>query len=285
MDETEDPPKPFLKWAGGKWSLAPQIVKLLPQDIEKRIYREPFVGGGAMFFFLASHAPPKKSFLSDALADLITTYLVVRRDTDKLLAKLEQLRKKHSDETFYEVRERFNLQRKASDLDRAAWLIYLNKTCFNGLFRTNREGLFNVPVGRFSNPGIVQEGRMRAAARALANADIQHRPFEHLLEEAKRGEVIYFDPPYVPLSRTANFAAYSDGAFSPKDQEKLAGVFRELDKRGCLLALSNSDTPEVRRLYEGFEIEEIVASRRISAKTSDRRPVGEVLVRNVKRYR
>jgi DNA adenine methylase len=282
--EPDEGAKPFLKWAGGKWSLAPELVKLLPCDVEERVYREPFVGGGAMYFYLQRHAPPKKSFLSDALADLIVTYEAVRSKTDALVAKLARLRAAHSDEMFYRVRDEFNARRDAGDVDRAAWLIYLNTTCFNGLFRTNRDGVFNVPVGRFKNPAILDEPRLRAAARALAPADIRHRPFDHLAKAARPGDVVYFDPPYVPLSRTANFAAYADGAFGLADQARLADLFRALDERGCLLALSNSDTPDVRRLYEGFDVERIVAHRRISSKADERKPVGEVLVRNLDRW-
>jgi DNA adenine methylase len=276
--------KPFLKWAGGKWSLAPLITDLLPRDIARRTYREPFVGGGAMYFYLSRHARPKKTFLSDALDDLIETYRVVREETDELVGQLGALNAAHSEETFYRVRKRFNSETGAPAVERAAWLIYLNKTCFNGLFRTNSNGEFNVPLGRFKKPAILDEPRLRAAAIALRNVDLAKRPFEHLAKSAKAGDVIYFDPPYVPLSKTANFASYADGAFSLHDQERLADLFRVLDERGCLLALSNSDTPEVRALYKGFDIKPIVANRSISAKGTERKPVGEVLVRNVKRY-
>jgi DNA adenine methylase len=282
----EDRPaaRPFLKWAGGKWRLAPQIVGLLPHDLERRTYREPFLGGGAVFFYLAAERPPQRAVLSDALADLIATYKVVRRHTRALVERLEALREAHSTESYYAIRERFNQERGAAPLDRASWLIYLNKTCFNGLFRTNREGVFNVPVGRFKNPRIVDPARMAAVARALTKVDLVHRRFDHLDEAAERGDVIYLDPPYVPLSKTASFASYADGAFGADDQERLAALFRRLDQRGCLLALSNSDTPEVRRLYKGFDQQPIVAPRVISSKTSDRRPVGELLVRNLRRY-
>ena len=274
--------KPFLKWAGGKWSLAPRIRELLPFDIERRTYREPFVGGGAMYFYLVRNARPKKAFLSDALGDLICTYRVVREETDDLVRHLTALNASHSEETFYRVRKRFNTELGASQVERAAWLIYLNKTCFNGLFRTNRDGEFNVPLGRFKKPAILDEPRLRAAAEALHGANLTNAPFEHLEKVAKKGDVIYFDPPYVPLSKTANFAAYADGVFSLYDQERLATLFRTLDKRGCLLALSNSDTPEVRDLYAGFQIEKIVAHRSISSKATERKPVGEVLVLNKK---
>lgn len=278
-----DVAKPFLKWAGGKWSLAAEIAELLPCDLEARTYREPFVGGGALFFWLKKSRAPKKVVLTDTLGDLVNTYEVVRDDVEALLAKLEALRDAHSKEHFYEVRERFNSRKTGSRVERAAWLVYLNKTCFNGLFRTNRSGIFNVPFGRFVNPNIADHARLRAASKALAGVEIAQSKFDHLEKKAKKGNVIYLDPPYVPLSKTANFAAY-DGAFGPEDQRRLADLFRELDARGCLLALSNSDTEEVRRLYKGFDIRPIRAARNISASGSTRAPVTELLVRNVKRY-
>ena len=277
-------PRPFLKWAGGKWRLAEEIAALLPPDVSERTYREPFLGGGAIFFYLASNAPPAKAILSDALTDLITTYRMVKTKPADLLARLESLQAEHSKEMFYAVRQRFNEERDASDLDRASWFVYLNKTCFNGLFRTNRDGIFNVPFGQFDSPRVADEPRITAASGALAKAKLFKRDFDHLDGEAEKGDVIYFDPPYVPLSKTASFASYADGAFGSDDQKRLANLFRALDERGCLLALSNSDTPEVRSLYQGFDIQPIVAARVISSKTSERKPVGEVLVRNLRRY-
>ncbi len=278
------PAKPFVKWAGGKWSLVPQIAPLLP-DVTGRTYREPFLGGGAVFFSLRGAKPPARAVLSDALADLVGAYEAVRDQPERLLAELETLRDLHSKTHFYRVRDFFNAHGKDVPAERrAAWLIYLNKTCFNGLFRTNRSGEFNVPIGRFTKPRIVDRARITAASAALQGIEIENRPFEHLLDEAKKGDVIYLDPPYVPLSRTSNFAAYSLGAFGPEEQERLAAVFRKLDRRGCMLALSNSDTDEVRRLYQGFEIETIRAARSIGSRGASRGTVTELLVRNPKRY-
>jgi DNA adenine methylase len=274
------PAHPFLKWAGGKWAIAPRLAGLLPHDLRQRRYREPFVGGGAMFFYLQ----PERAVLSDALIDLVHTYRVVQTHVEPLIARLAKLRAAHSDEHFYDVRDRFNRERDAPRVERAAWLVYLNKTCFNGLFRTNKDGGFNVPVGRFTNPAILDAGNLRLCAAALANVEIEHARFDHLLVEAEPGDVVYFDPPYVPLSRTSSFSAYSDGGFSLDDQARLAEVFRKLDARGCLLALSNSDTPEVRALYKGYDLCPIIAPRAISSKASTRGEVTELLIRNVKRY-
>jgi DNA adenine methylase len=275
--------RPFLKWAGGKWAIADQIKPLLPYDLSERVYREPFLGGGAMFFYLERELT-ETAVLTDSLADLVTTYKVVREHADALLTHLEQLRRARSPEHFYEIRTAFNQQRDAAPVERAAWLIYLNKTCYNGLFRTNQSGAFNVPIGRFTNPGIVDPAALRLAGAALTNHEIRQEKFDYLLDEARAGDVIYFDPPYVPLSKTANFSAYADGMFSLADQARLADVFRKLDQRGCLLALSNSDTPEVRKLYADFDISRIFAPRAISAKASTRGEVTELLIRNVASY-
>ncbi len=282
-DDDLGDPRPFLKWAGGKWQLAPRLSELLPPDLEKRTYREPFLGGGALFFYLSTHRPPKRAALSDALADLVLTYEVVRDRLVPLVAALERLHATHDDEQFYRVRTLFN-GKTGGAVDRAAWLIYLNKTCYNGLFRTNRSGLFNVPVGRFAKPRIVHPERLAACSRALQRAGIARQTFDHLDDEAEKGDVIYFDPPYDPISRTANFASYSDGAFGPGDQERLAEAFRRLDKRGCRLVLSNSDTPLIRKLYKGFDFEEIEVRRNISAVGATRGVVSELVVRNCRRW-
>lgn len=279
-DDDRVPAHPFLKWAGGKWSIAPRIERLLPHDVRDRVYREPFIGGGAMFFYLQ----PRRAVLSDSLKDLVETYRMVQLHVDALITRLERLRDAHSTEQFYKIRAAFNEERSAPRIERAAWLIYLNKTCFNGLFRTNREGSFNVPVGRFKNPGILDATTLRLAAAALSEAELLHDTFEHLLDRAEPGDVIYLDPPYVPLTRTSNFSSYADGAFTLRDQERLAEAFRELDDRGCLLALSNSDTPDVRRLYAGYDLSPIIAPRAISSKAATRGEVTELVVRNLGKY-
>lgn len=279
-DEAPAVAQPFLKWAGGKGAIAAHIERLLPHDWRARVYREPFLGGGAMFF----HLRPERAILSDSLADLITAYEVVQKSVESLITRLEKLRRSHDEKQFYEVRARFNEDRGASRVERAAWLVYLNKTCFNGLYRTNRDGEFNVPMGRYANPGIVNPQRLRLAAAALADAELAHATFDKLIDTAEPDDVIYFDPPYVPLSKTSSFASYADGGFSLADQARLAATFRELDARGCLLALSNSDTPEVRELYAGYDVSPIIAPRAISSKASTRGEVSELLIRNVARY-
>jgi DNA adenine methylase len=272
------PARPFLKWAGGKWAVAPRIESLLPPDTRARVYREPFLGSGAMFF----HLQPQRAALTTPLADVAALYQVVQHSVDALITRLEKLRETHSEEQFYAIRDAFNRERDAPRIERAAWLVYLNKTCYNGLFRTNRAGELNVPIGRYAKtPAIVDPPAIRLAAAALAGAEIRCAPFDHLLSVAEPGDVIYFDPPYVPSGKGA---AHGDAAFTAEDQVRLAEVFRALDERGCLLALSNSDTPEVRRLYSGYDLSPVIAPRAISAKASARGEVTELLVRNLARY-
>jgi len=271
---------PFLKWAGGKWKIARRIEALLPEDARDRVYREPFLGGGAMFF----HLQPRRAFLSDTLKDLVEAYRVVQGHVDALIVNLSRLRDAHSKEHYYEIRAAFNERRDAPRVERSAWLIYLNKTCYNGLFRTRRDGNFNVPVGRFKNQSILDAEALRLASAALSEASVTHETFDALTESASAGDLIYLDPPFVPLTKTADFSSYAGGAFTLKDQARLAEVFRALDDRGCLLAISNSDTPEVRRLYEGYDISTIVAPRSISSKAKTRVDVKELCVRNVEKY-
>jgi DNA adenine methylase len=284
-DSSEGPVRahPFLKWAGGKWAIAPQIERLLPHDWRARVYREPFLGGGAMFFWLQPWLT-ERVVLSDALADLVTAYEVVQRSPEAVITRLEQLKAAHSTSHFYDIRAAFNERRDAPRVERAAWLIYLNKTCYNGLYRTNQSGGFNVPVGRFVNPGIVDPRALRLASAALADAEVRRSKFDALLDEAEEGDLVYFDPPYVPVSKTASFSSYADGNFTLVDQARLAEVFRRLDARGCLLVLSNSDTSDVRRLYEGYDVSQIFAPRAISSKASTRGEIAELVIRNVTRY-
>jgi DNA adenine methylase len=285
QDASEGPIRahPFLKWAGGKWSIASQIERLLPHDWCGRVYREPFLGGGAMFFWLQPWLT-ERIVLSDTLGDLVTSYEVVQKSPEALITHLEHLKAAHSTSHFYEIRTAFNERRDAPRVERAAWLIYLNKTCYNGLYRTNQSGGFNVPVGRFVNPGVVDPPALRLSSAALADAELRRARFDALLDDAQEGDLIYFDPPYVPVSKTASFSSYSDGCFTLADQARLAEVFRALDGRGCLLVLSNSDTPEVRRLYEGYDVSQIFAPRAISSKASTRGEIAELVIRNVGRY-
>jgi DNA adenine methylase len=237
---------------------------------------EPFVGGGALFFSRC----PARALLADINPQLCSTYEAVRDESDSVIAHLRELSAAHGPERYYQVRHRYNHASHLSRAERAAMFIYLNKTCFNGLHRVNRRGEFNVPAGRYQNPRILDEGLLRAASRQLRKAELRCESFECLLARAKPGDFIYFDPPYEPVSRTANFTAYARDGFSREDQERLRNVFAELDRRRCKLMLSNSDVAFIRDLYRKFRIDTVVAPRAVNCDATRRGLVSEVVVRN-----
>jgi DNA adenine methylase len=264
---------PFLKWAGGKGRLLPQLRPLLPARFNR--YFEPFLGGGALFFALA----PERAVLSDINPALVRTYEAVRDEIEGVLAVLRRLSTHNDADAYYHRRERYNTIALDDD-EHAATFIYLNRTCFNGLHRVNKSGEFNVPFGRYKNPRIVDEPGLRAASAALAGASLLSAGFGHVLDVARAGDLVYFDPPYVPASATASFTAYAKDGFGLEEQCALRNIFLALDRRGCFVVLSNSDTPTVRELYEGFRFESVRASRAIAAKGSSRAAVAELVVRN-----
>ncbi len=249
---------------------------MLPAGLDKMRHVEPFVGGGALFFSRS----PKRALLHDINPSLVATYTAIRDEVDGVIAGLERLASKHSKERYYQVRERYNAGRRLGPSTRAAMFIYLNKTCFNGLHRVNRKGEFNVPVGSYKNPKILDEGALRTASRALASAELACEGFEGLLERGKPGDFVYFDPPYEPVSDTASFTSYSRDGFNRADQTRLRDVYRALDRRGCKLMLSNSDVPFIRDLYRDFRIDTVAAPRAINCNAAKRGKVAEVVVRN-----
>ena len=270
-------PSPFLKWVGGKRKLLARYRSLLPPDLAAHRYHEPFLGGGALYFALA----PGRASLSDLNADLIATYEAVRSDVDALIRALAPLVRAHTPERYYEVRARFNERRDALDpIERAARFIYMNKTGYNGLWRVNSRGHNNVPVGRYAKPSVYDPDLLRADAVLLAGARLAVAPFEQALEAARPGYFVYLDPPYHPLSRTANFTAYAQNGFGESDQRRLADACRELDRRGCRFMLSNSDCVLVRTLYRGFRIVKVQAARSVNRNAQDRGLISELVVRN-----
>ncbi len=263
-------PRPFLKWAGGKRRLLSQLEPLMPQGFRR--YFEPFVGGGAMFFALG----PGDAVLGDVNGELADCYRAIRDDVGAVVAALgaHRYEKRH----YYSVRA---LDPRSLALpDRAARTIFLNRTCFNGLYRVNREGRFNVSFGRYDAPVICDEDNLRACAEVLAEAAIQVGDFEGTLEAAGEGDFVYLDPPYVPASEAASFTAYSAAGFGLADHARLARVFRRLAKRGAKVMLSNSDAPAVRALYAGFPLDRVEAPRCINSDGSGRGRVGELVVRS-----
>ena len=267
---------PFVKWAGGKGRLLSQLRPLLPRGIDRMRHVEPFVGGGAMFF---SRQPPR-ALLTDINPALVDTYSAIREDVDRVIEALQELAAGHCKERYYQVRERYNRRRSVAVPRRAAMFIYLNKTCFNGLHRVNRKGEFNVPYGSYKNPRILNEDGLRMASRVLRAAELQCASFEALLEHAKPGDFIYFDPPYEPVSPTASFTSYSQNGFSREDQKRLCEVYGALDRRGCRLMLSNSDVPFIRNLYRDFKLDVVAAPRAINCNAGKRGKVTEIVVRN-----
>ncbi len=261
--------RPFLKWAGGKTKLIQQYNFYFPKVY--KTYYEPFLGGGAVFFYLN----PTNATLTDINAELVNAYRCVKDNVEELIKLLDIHQLKHSRDYYYDVR-RFAY---ATDLEKAASLIYLNKTCFNGLYRENSQGEFNVPIGKYKNPKICNPVLLRAVSVTLQNAQIEVRPFEDILNYARSGnDFVYFDPPYHPLSSTSNFTAYSRYLFSQNDQIRLKEVFAELAKRGVKVMLSNSDCEFIRELYSEFNIYSILASRLINSKATKRGKISEVLI-------
>ncbi len=268
----------FLKWAGGKLQLIEQFENLFPPDFNN--YYEPFIGSGAVFFYLQSKLKPKKAFLSDTNEELINCFLVVRDRPFELIEILLSHRKRHSKEYYYEVR---NIESdKLDGVSRAAKLIYLNKTCFNGLYRVNSKGQFNVPFGDHKNPSIFDRSTLIKASRMLQGVDLRVMTFEKVLDLAGKHDFIYFDPPYVPLSKTSSFTQYSKTNFSIKEQSRLSKVFRALDLKGCYVMLSNSDHSLTRELYKDYAKNMVVvrAKRKINSVGNRRGAINELVVTN-----
>lgn len=264
---------PFVKWVGGKRALLPQLEALFPARFDR--YFEPFVGGGAVYF----HLQPGTAYLSDYNADLVNAYRVVRDEVDALIAHL----KTHLNDPEYYYELRAKRPETLAPVEAASRMIYLNRTCFNGLYRVNAKGGFNVPYGKHKNPQICNEETLRLASAALQGAVLNHDPYMAVLERAKAGDFLYFDPPYHPLTETANFTSYTPGSFNAQDQRDLAETFIALANRGCKVMLSNSDTPFIRELYGAFHIETVMAPRMVNRDASKRGPVSELVIRNYKR--
>lgn len=299
-------PKPFLKWAGGKRQLILELESRLPQSIlESKViksYVEPFVGGGAMFFFLKSNYQVKKSLLADVNQELIMAYQVVKNDHTKLISQLKNMEKEHLQksekkrkENYYQIRNTYNQQLQEIDhmnydeewIKRVAYLIFLNKTCFNGLFRLNSRGEFNVPFGKYNNPTICNELNIGLAHKALEKTKILCTDFTDTHTFIEKGSLVYLDPPYRPLNSTSHFTGYSPEGFNDQDQQKLAEFYKKMDNKGAHLILSNSDPKNqdphdnfFDKLYQDYNIERVPAKRNINSKTSLRGEIKEIIVRN-----
>ncbi|MDQ3816155.1 MAG: DNA adenine methylase [Acidobacteriota bacterium] len=273
--------QPFLKWAGGKRQLLPEIRKYVPKRY--KLYFEPFVGAAAVLFDIQ----PRAAIINDANAELINCYHVLKRDPEALIAKLSEHKENNDKKYFYRLRQ---LDREPSfallsDIERAARIIYLNKTCYNGLFRVNSQGQFNVPFGNYTNPNIVDEVVIRAASRYLTEADvaISNDDFAAAVNGAGRGDFVYLDPPYDPVSDTSSFTGYNLNSFDKKEQRRLKDLCDDLTRRGCKVLLSNSATDFIRDLYGDrtrYTIVEVEANRNINSVGTGRGKINELLILN-----
>ena len=291
--------KPFLKWAGGKGQLLSQLSEYLPTQISNDpfTYSEPFVGGGAMLFYmLQNFSNIKKAVINDVNEDLILTYRIIKDDVETLITNLDRLEKNYlaiteqegRSQVFYEVRERYN-QHIGDSIERASQLLFLNKTCFNGLFRVNKRGQFNVPFGKYANPTICNAKILRADSELLQSArvEIYQGDYNKTIDHIEGLTFVYLDPPYRPLDATSSFTAYAKGDFNDDDQRALAAFCHQLTERGCLWMESNADcsakNPEdtfFEDLYKNYRIERVYASRAINANPSKRGKLTELLIKN-----
>jgi DNA adenine methylase len=271
-------PGPFLKWAGGKGQVLAQLAPHFPARFNR--YFEPFVGSGAVFFFLRRTRRRFPATLTDSNLDLVNAYAAVRDSVSELVPLLEAHQRRHSKSYYYRVRDEARLEH-LTPVERAARLIYLNKTCYNGLYRVNRKGKFNVPVGSYERPALFRRGNLEAASGALAGTALRHADFSSVLESARRGDFVYFDPPYYTtgLGFTGYaVAASGQAAFGAEEHYRLSRVVRKLAERGCSVLVSNSDTGFVRRIYDGFSVSTITARRFINCNGAGRSPVSEVAI-------
>lgn len=266
--------RPFIKWVGGKTQLLPELTKRFPKKIGR--YFEPFIGGGALFFSVQ----PSVAYISDINPELINAYQIVRDDVETLITDL----KKHmyEEKYYYKIRDldRSSDYVNLSPVEKASRIIFLNKSCYNGLYRVNSKGQFNTPFGRYTNPTILDSVNLRACSKSLRNVTIKLAEFDAFEQEITTNDFVYFDPPYVPLSTTAYFTSYSSEGFGIEMQQSLFELCRRLDLRGIRFMLSNSSATFVKELYKQFKIDLVGASRAINSKGSKRGQIDEVIVTN-----
>jgi len=273
-------PKPFVKWAGGKRQLMSELEKNFPTKFGT--YLEPFLGGGAVMFDLLTKERNLKCNVSDLNSDLVLSYVTIRDRLEKLIESLENHSKNyHKDSTgyYYEVRN----QEPKNQIEKVSRLLFLNKTCFNGLYRVNSKGKFNVPLGRYTNPNIVNKENLQAVSKTLQSGKIKIscRDFSSIIKDAKKGDFVYFDPPYQPVSDTANFTSYTHRDFTEDDLERLADLANRLNSKGCNVMLSNSNSKTVKKLFSsGWRIREIKANRAINSNSQKRTGHKEIIIKN-----
>lgn len=282
--------RPFVKWAGGKGNLIIEYEKIGLLDLEFEDYYEPFLGGGAMFFYLWKKGKiQKKAYLSDINRDLIDAYIVIRDNLESLVSHLEEIKDKYTMDDYYIFRKHYNKLKLAESLTdeqrirKVALFIYLNKTCFNGLYRENKKGEFNVPFGKYKNPKIFDKNNLKVVSKALQNTVLKVVDFEAAVSPAKEGDFIYFDPPYIPISPTANFTSYHQKDFTLQDQKRLAETIRKLSLRKVKILLSNAYHPAIKETYKeipGVHFFEVMAPRYINSNGNKRGPINEYAITN-----
>lgn len=291
--------KPFIKWAGGKGQLVETIKQRYPMKkykIDK--YIEPFIGGGAVLFDLLGEYSFKKIYISDINEELINTYVIIRDDVENLILILEKMQAEYISldeigrkEYFYKIREQYNdeILSEKNKVKKAALFLFLNKTCFNGLYRVNKKGKFNVPIGSYKNPKICDSMNLRNVSKSLSNIEIKNSDYRECIDLVDEKTFVYIDPPYRPLNNTSSFKSYSKNDFNDNEQIELAKFYRELDKKGAFVILSNSDPKNIDEndeffddLYSDYNIERIEAKRVINSKSSNRGAIKEILVSNFK---
>lgn len=269
---------PFLKWVGGKRQIIPEILTHLPKNISSLNYCEPFIGGGALFF----HLEPKKAVINDYNDELINVYKVIKNNLEELLTDLRK--HENNPEYFYQIRsiDRQPLFDELTNVQHASRIIYLNKTCFNGLYRVNSLGEFNSPFGRYTNPNIVNEPVLRAVSKYLNSSDITilNGDYEKVLNSVTADTFVYLDPPYHPISESSNFTGYVQGGWSEKHQIRLKKACDDLEEKGVKFLLSNSSAPFIKDLYSEYKIHSINANRSINSDGEKRGQIEELLIKN-----
>lgn len=292
--------RPFVKWAGGKGSLIPQLNKFYPYELKNgkiERYIEPFVGGGAVLIDILQKYKIQEAYAFDINIDLINSYNVIKNNVEELVINLKQketeylqLGQEERKNYFYNIRDEYNnytLEENEQNIQRAAQFIYLNRTCFNGLYRVNKSGKFNVPIGSHKNPTICDEENLKKLSELLQNVQFQHGDYRKSMEYVTENTFIYFDPPYRPLNVTSGFTSYTKEDFNDDNQIELATFYKELNERNAKLMLSNSNPKNTNKedtffdnIYQGFNIDEIYASRMINANSKGRGKISEILVTN-----
>ncbi len=274
-------PKPFVKWAGGKRQLIPILSENLPQTMGT--YFEPFLGGGALLFHILSERDGQICRISDLNSDLVLTYITIRDKPDELIYSLKNHAKRYQKDSksyYYSIRE----SNPRSAVEKTSRLLFLNRTCFNGLYRVNSKGKFNVPLGRYTNPNIVNEENIRSVSQVLQSRKVSIKclDFETVLDDAKKDDLVYFDPPYQPVSSTANFTSYTHKSFTYDDLKRLAKLCLKLDSKGCKVMLSNSNSQDVVEMFseKQWRLKKIKANRSINSNSKKRTGHFELLIKN-----